>query len=615
MPRPKIITHRRGGKICILLRILVIVAAVGIFLEWRPLGENVPSASAITASAVQIASDAVANNEILNSILVTTKEEDSGSDQPSGGAGTDYIYIDYDEGSADSDEEEEKVYNRKGGDNDDYGDNNSKSSKDKESSSSGGGSYDEDSSSSSKLSGSINESAEKDGRSIVKDDSKTAAVVKEASSAFPKVTSPFFTCPDGRRGLHVIHMPLLLGQTMENGAAGVFMAGRMIMFRDFALPSLARQSNQNFVVYVSYDPDQDSAFKEAAQEALKTQIQGIKNNSSAFVYVADNPKYFINKPDKMLAFPRVANVLVENQIVSRKDSKSVTLYLTSKMDSDDAVHQDAVGYIQQEACARVGPEESERVLSIQIGPKLAWFPHANTTYGVLSKLSEDVAPDRREVLERQIMSKPHLSSVAIDVSLMLCQSPLNCYTSTGEGDPVSIFNDLKTAEDCPYAFRNDTNVLNIEIQGAIAGALFSRPPRFGSDADLLPLGVEFNIDLLDLDGYSPIPFDLNAITGCGIVPGEISATNLLLASVYAEAPYVSGLSSRDAQGWGAVGGMVAAPSQPLQDEISISGNRGDNSQQGDGMDEEETATLDAGNIDDEAGDQEGEKVFKIPRVS
>jgi len=609
MPRPKIITHRRGGKLGILLRILVVVAAVGIFLEWRPLGERVPSASAITASAVQIASGAVANNGILNSILITTKKEDTGLDQldGNGGAGTDYI--DYDEGSGDSSEEEQQGNdnNTKGDDyddKDDYQDNNSKLVKDKRSSDSGGGNDDDYSSvsSSSKLSGSINESAEdKGGLSIEEDAAKTAAAVKAASSAFPKVNGPFFTCPDGRIGLHVIHMPLLLGQTMEKGAAGVFMAGRMIMFRDFALPSLARQSNQNFVVYVSYDPDQDSAFTKAAQEALKTQFQGNKNNSSAFVYVADNPKYFINKPDKMLAFPRVANLLVENQIVSRKDSKSVTLYLTSKMDSDDAVHQDAVGYIQQEACVRVGPEESERVLSIRIGPKVAWFPHANTTYGVLANLSEDIEPDRREFLKRQMISKPHLTSVAIDVSLMLCQSPLNCYTTTGEGDPVSIFNDLKSAEDCPYNFHKDKNVLDLEIQGAVAGALFSRPPKFGSDADLLPLGVEFSIDILNLDGYSPMPFDLNAIIGCGIVPGEISATNLLLASVYAEAPYVSGLSSNDAQGWGAVGGMVAAPNSSLQGADSGSSNMGDDTQQGDGMDEEETAALHAGSMDDEAG--------------
>lgn len=618
MPRPKIITHRRGGKLGILLRILVVIAAVGIFLEWRPLGEHVPSASAITASAVQIASDAVANNGILNSILTTTKAEGSGSDQSSGGGGAGTDSIDYHEDSGGTDKEEEKDYDNssKGDDNvdnEDYEDYNSKFSRDEKSSRSGGGNDDDDdysspssSSSSSKLSGSINEFTEDEerDRSIEKDAARTAAKAKAASSAFPKVNGPFFICPDGRIGLHVIHMPLLLGQTMEKGATGVFLAGRMIMLRDFALPSLARQSNKNFVVYVSYDPNQDSAFTKAAQEALKTQIRGNTSDNSAFVYVADNPKYFTNKPDKMLAFPRVANVLVENQIVSRKDVKSVTLYLTSKIDSDDAVHQDAVRYIQQEACARVGPEESERVLSVRIGPKLAWFPHANTTYGVLAKLSEDIELDQREVLKRQMISKPHLTSVAIDVSLMLCQSPLNCYTTTGEGDPVSVFNDLATAEDCPYEFHSDKNILDLEIQGAVAGALFSRPPKFGSAADSPPLGVEFTIDSLKLDGYSPIPFDLNAITGCGIVPGEISATNLLLASVYAEAPYVAGLSSSDAQGWGAVGGMVAAPSPPLQEADSGSGNSGDNSQQGDGMDEEETAMLDAGSMDDEAGDQE-----------
>lgn len=44
-----------------------------------------------------------------------------------------------------------------------------------------------------------------------------------------------------------------------------------------------------------------------------------------------------------------------------------------------------------------------------------------------------------------------------------------------------------------------------------------------------------------------------------------------------------------------VGGMVAAPNLPLR---AVDSNTGDNSQQGDGMDGEETAS-----IDDEAADQ------------
>jgi hypothetical protein len=614
MARPKTVSHRRVGKLGILLRILVVIAAIGIFLEWRPLGERVPSASDITASAVQIASDAVSNNQILNSILATTKADGTSSEQQSvggggggnSGDGSDYVDYDNEGGSAEEEEEKNEL------DNTEINEENT-----------------------SKLSGSI-ESSEEDEEIDRRDAqaAKSAAAAAAATAAksanLPKVDGPFFTCPDGRIGLHVIHMPLLLGQTMEKGAAGVFMAGRMIMFRDFSLPSLARQTNQNFVAYVSYDPDQDSAFTKAAHEALKTQLHSnnnIKDKDSsgnspapaaaaaaAFVYIPDNPRYFINKPDKMLAFPRVANVLSENQIVSRKDVKSVSLYITSKMDSDDAVHSDAVRLIQQEACARVGPEESERVLTVRIGNKLAWFPHANTTYGVLAKPSEDIEPDQREIINRQMRSKPHLTSVAVDVSLMLCQSPLNCYTTTGEDDPASIFTELSTTtEDCPYEFHAEKNLFELVIEGAVAGALYSRPPKFGGDQRSIPLGTELSIELLHLDdGYSPIPFNLDAITGCGIVPGELSATNLLLASVYAEAPYVSGLSSSDAQGWGAVGGMVAAPEPPSEhlDDSSADSTSGNDQHQGDGFDEEETAMLDAGGMDDEAGD-EGEEQREV----
>ena len=394
---------------------------------------------------------------------------------------------------------------------------------------------------------------------------KAAAAAAEAAAAIPQVDGPFFTCPDGRIGLHIIHIPLLLDQTLKKGAKGVFIAGRMLMFRDFTLASLSRQTAQGFIVYVSYDPSQEDVFITAAEDALKAKL----HNGAGYLYIADNPRYFKNKPDKMLAYPRVTNFLIERGVVSRKDAHAVTLYVTSKMDSDDAVHVDTVKIIQQEACRQVGPEESDRLLATHVAPKLAWFPHANTTYGVLAVPDENADLEVRENVQLAMAVKPHMQSLAIDASLLLCQAPLNCY-SGGEGNPSTMLG-LTAADDCPFDFNADRNVMELKFDGSMAAALYSRPPLIG-DAAAVPPGINFTIDTLDLEGYTPHSLEFAVMKDCGMAPGEISAINLLLASIYAEAPYAAGVSAVDAQGWGAVGGLMGASSLDESGEEYDEGN-------------------------------------------
>ena len=376
----------------------------------------------------------------------------------------------------------------------------------------------------------------------------------------PAVDGPLFTCPDGRIGLHIIHLPLLIDQTMDTGASGVFLTSRMLLFKDFTLASLARQTVQTFVAYVSYNPNQDDALIKAGYVAMKK----IMNNGAAYLYKSDNPAYIANKPDRVMAFPRLSSLLTDNEVVGKKEMKAVTLYITSTLDADDAVHVNAVKMIQEQACARVGPTSTDRVLSLRMGKKLNWFPHANTTYGVLATPSDSA--QNREQLEAEMAAKPHLQSVAVDASLLLCELPVNCYTAAaavaaaakkgGGGGDEKLKSDLSAfgdAEDCEFEYDDEENVVELIPKGAavVCGALHVRAPLIG-DAASIPEDEEFTIDgLFEEQGFTSVPFDMDVMTQCGLSPGELSATNLLLASIYAEAPEVAAKSAVDVHsGWG-----------------------------------------------------------------
>jgi hypothetical protein len=49
--------------------------------------------------------------------------------------------------------------------------------------------------------------------------------------------------------------------------------------------------------------------------------------------------------------------------------------------------------------------------------------------------------------------------------------------------------------------------------------------------------------------------DVDALKGCGINPGELASTNLLLGMLYKEAPSAASLSATAAKGFGGIGGI------------------------------------------------------------
>jgi hypothetical protein len=353
-----------------------------------------------------------------------------------------------------------------------------------------------------------------------------------------KGTTPLlFTCPDGRKGLHIVHIRLLLGQTEARGAHGTFRSGRLLLFRDFSLPGLARQTIQNFLLYVSYDLRQDFPFVEASHDILKLRMM----HGASYLYLPEKAWSYTSKAHLQLAYPRVRDLILQNGLATEEDLDSVEMYITSRMDNDDAVHVDAVRLTQQEACNHLGPQEPDRLFISYIEPKLFWLPDPRHAYGQLAYVrSEGVSEDEVRHQEHVLKFKPILQSLGVDKTLMNCYTPLNCY-SHKHYEPAFI-NFARNRTDCPFTWAFTHNLKVLRPKDGSVGALYSRTP--GS----------WYATINDR-GYKYLDMDVDALKGCGINPGELASTNLLLGMLYKEAPSAASLSATAAKGFGGIGGI------------------------------------------------------------
>jgi hypothetical protein len=346
-----------------------------------------------------------------------------------------------------------------------------------------------------------------------------------------------FTCPDGRKGLHIVHIRLLLGQTEARGALGTFRSARLLLFRDFSLPGLARQTIQNFLLYVSYDLRQDFPFLEASYDILKLRM----SHGASYLYMPEKAWSYTRKAHFQLAYPRVRDLILENGLASAEELDSVEMYVTSRVDNDDAVHTDTVGLTQQEACSHLGSKESDRLFISYVEPKLFWLPDARHALGQLAYvLSDGVSPEEVRHQEHILKFKPILQSLGVDKTLMNCYIPLNCYTHQ-HFEPAFI-NYARNTTDCPWTWELAHNLKILRPKDGAVGALYSRTP-----------GSWYNT--INDRGYQYLDMDVEALTGCGIKLGELASTNLLLGMLYKEAPKAAALSATAAKGFGGIGSM------------------------------------------------------------
>jgi hypothetical protein len=194
-----------------------------------------------------------------------------------------------------------------------------------------------------------------------------------AGGSTPTRLTPTFTCPDGRRGLHVVHTRFLVGQPHANAT---FVYARGTLMNTFFVSSLSAQTSRSFVVLASYDPGLSAAAKQVLALALArlpvpavaepARAAGREANAAALVY------------------GRVAGLLQRRGILGRGGAGH-DLYLTSRLDLDDAVHRSAVGALQALACG-AGRDRGGAIHVAYVKPGLMWAPQApqaqHAEYGV-----------------------------------------------------------------------------------------------------------------------------------------------------------------------------------------------------------------------------------------
>ncbi|KAH7619341.1 hypothetical protein Ndes2526B_g06310 [Nannochloris sp. 'desiccata'] len=144
--------------------------------------------------------------------------------------------------------------------------------------------------------------------------------------------SVIFTCPDGRTGLHVVHTRYLISQA---NAGLLFTASRLYLSETFMVPSLSRQTSRDYVLYASYDPK----LSKAALQAFKDTLDIVP------VHAMLSPETSTN--EMAFGFHELAEKLAD--IDSRVHE--VDLFVTSRLDVDDAAHVGAIEAIQKFACS------------------------------------------------------------------------------------------------------------------------------------------------------------------------------------------------------------------------------------------------------------------------
>lgn len=335
------------------------------------------------------------------------------------------------------------------------------------------------------------------------------------TSSVIKGNAPFFTCPDGRRGLHVLHIRLLIGVTVARGSPGSFVATRNFFFRDFTLPSLSRQTAQGWVMYVTHDVAQDQGIVQSVRDMLDAALtRGAK-------YVFFGERGWINKAPLMLSYDRIVDVLVEKGIATREELESVDLYVTTRIDADDAAHVRTIELTQAKACSFIGPSLKKRMLILYPNPKRMWIPNENSTYGIFADINSKLPAGDVQVLEAGLAVKPVMQSMAVDKSLFACE--INCYAHR-HYQPWEIA--AKVNATCQFSFKESRNWRDLQLPGGEIMALYSRS-----------VGTSYyNRDLAI--GYDVVPFDPGLIEAMGITRSELSNLNYVMSYLGKEAPEV-----------------------------------------------------------------------------
>jgi hypothetical protein len=343
---------------------------------------------------------------------------------------------------------------------------------------------------------------------------KTTAAV-ERLCAKPDI---LFTCPDGRRGLHIVHTRFLVSQAKANL---LFQSTRLQLLNTFFIPSLRAQTSNKFVLYASYDPGLSKNIVSAMESALKlTDVQ-----------VLINPE---RHTAMALNYSAIATKLKEY------DPKidTVEIYITSRLDIDDTTHVGSVEAIQKFACsgrekvvedddgggekpAAVVFQEPPPVRVAYIQGGQLWFPSKKSSrpygeVGIWKTWKERVYDDIYKFL-------------AIMQSMIITGQDhiLNCQGLTVYGyphyRPEALANMSGTIPGCPkFEFKPDIKRTNKYM-------LLWDPPTSELGNLYVRTASSWSHDQIDLH-YHIESTNVSVLErSFGIVPAELAAANLLFA--------------------------------------------------------------------------------------
>lgn len=215
----------------------------------------------------------------------------------------------------------------------------------------------------------------------IRHDNASAAAMGGNDPPGSQQPSILFTCPDGRIGLHLVHTRFLVGQA---SATPLFVASRLALMRTFLVPSLTAQSTKNFVFYSSYDPELNPSAAQAFQDAVSS-ITAAHKIALKERLPADSKWAGGNWAN--LNFSAATDHLLDIE----PRVKDVDIFITSRIDSDDAAHYDTVAAFQQYACSgtdlgtdgrssRGGKQPPSVRLAYPQNGQL-WFPSMEDHYG------------------------------------------------------------------------------------------------------------------------------------------------------------------------------------------------------------------------------------------
>ncbi|KAG7669939.1 hypothetical protein Ndes2526B_g06311 [Nannochloris sp. 'desiccata'] len=331
----------------------------------------------------------------------------------------------------------------------------------------------------------------------------TTSKATQATSSGPSI---IFTCPDGRIGLHIVHTRFLIGQS---SATPLFIASRLALLRTFLVPSLNAQTSQNFAFYASYDANLGNT----ASQAFKNTINGLH---AAHIVALEQGV----PEDGNWAALNFSSIAAKLQSVDPR-VKDIDLFITSRIDADDAAHFDAISSTHEYACSgganadTASRRDRVRVAYLQKGE--LWFPSEKDQYGTAGVWKTGKGTDDLyrvlAIMQSMILSGKKFIST--------CSGKLNVY-GMRHYQPE----DLETIkiDGCKFTFSARKNVLYWNPPEGHIGSLYVRTAS------------SWTRDKGNLQ-YEKRPASMKNIEkSFGISPAALAATNLLFSGFQKEAP-------------------------------------------------------------------------------